>query len=99
MEVADRAEAMLRERLDGLAVGRELSPYLTVAEAADLIRSRPQRVYDLVSSGRLSRFKDGSRTLVLRAEVERWLAGERTGPVARTLPPGARSRTRSEVAG
>jgi excisionase family DNA binding protein len=56
-------------RLDSNAPS-STSPYLTVGEAADLLRSRRQRVYDLLSSGRLTRFKDGGRTLVLRVEVE-----------------------------
>jgi excisionase family DNA binding protein len=48
----------------------EPSPYLSVPEAATLLRAKPQRVHDLLSAGKLTRFKDGGRTLVLRAEVE-----------------------------
>ena len=51
------------------------SPYMTVAEAADYIRSRPQRIYDLVSSQRLPKHKDGSRVLILRADLDRYLTG------------------------
>src|SRR4051794_37032382 len=47
-----------------------LSKYLTVSEAAEVLRAKPQRVYDLLSAGRLRRFKDGSRVLVLRDEVD-----------------------------
>jgi excisionase family DNA binding protein len=46
------------------------SPYLTTAEAADYLRCSRQRVHDLLSAGKLTRFKDGGRTLVLRVEVE-----------------------------
>jgi excisionase family DNA binding protein len=70
-EVADRVEAMLRERLDGLAVAD--SPYLTVAEAADLLRAKPQRVYDLLSSGRLPKYRDGARVLIRRADLDEHL--------------------------
>ena len=49
------------------------SPYLTVVEAAELLRCRRQRVDDLLSQRRLARYKDGSRTLVSRAEVEEYL--------------------------
>lgn len=74
---------ILLERIVGLAVERierserrTASPYLTVREAADLLRAKPQRVYDLLSSGRLTRFKDGARVLVSRAELEAYLRGE-----------------------
>jgi excisionase family DNA binding protein len=48
----------------------EASPYLTVPEAAVLMRCSRGRVDDLLSQGRLTRYKDGRRTLVLRREVE-----------------------------
>jgi excisionase family DNA binding protein len=85
-EVADRAEAILRERLE--AVEREPeSAYMTVPEAAELLRAKPQRVYDLLSARRLTRHKDGSRVLVLRAELESHLRG-----VAHPLPHRRQSR-------
>jgi len=63
------------------------SEFLSVAEAAELLRCKPQRIYDLVSDGRLERFKDGSRVLVRRADV-----------VAHVLPTGWQSRTGRTVA-
>jgi excisionase family DNA binding protein len=56
--------------LERLPTTEPPSPYLTTAEAAEYLRAKPQRVHDLLSSGRLGRFKDGSRTLFLRAELE-----------------------------
>jgi excisionase family DNA binding protein len=50
------------------------SPYLTIPEAADYLRCSRQRVDDLLSQGRLQRFKDGARTLVSRAEISDYLA-------------------------
>ena len=50
-----------------------VSPYLSVGEAAEMLRCRPQRVYDLLSRRRISRFKDGSRVLVSRSELEAYL--------------------------
>lgn len=94
VEVASRAEAILRERLEEVG-SPAASPYLTVAEAAELLRSSRQRVYDLVSDGRLTRRKDGSRVLVARAEIEAYLAG---GAVALASPTRPQSRTGSGVA-
>lgn len=54
----------------------ELPPppeYATVVEAAEILRAKPQRVYDLLSARVLTRHKDGSRTLVERAELEAYL--------------------------
>jgi len=64
--------ADLEERIVALA-HQSLSPYVTICEAADLLRCRRQRVDDLLSQRRLSRLKDGSRTLISRAEVEEYL--------------------------
>ena len=64
------------------------SPYFTITEAAEYARAKPHRVYDLLSAGRLTRFKDGSRVLVSRAELEAYLSG-----VAHQLPTARQSRT------
>jgi len=71
--IAQRAAEIVLERQGVTAAST--SPYLTIPEAAELLRSKRQRVDDLLSSGRLSRFKDGSRTLVSRAELEQHVAG------------------------
>lgn len=73
------------------------SPYLTVAEAADYLRASRQRVYDLLSAGRLTRHKDGSRVLVSRAELDAYLAGAELPhrcPPPRNPSSHKRSRTR-----
>ena len=64
------------------------SPYFTITEAAEYARSKPHRIYDLLSAGRLTRFKDGSRVLVSRAELAAHLSG-----VAPSLPTTSQSRT------
>jgi excisionase family DNA binding protein len=61
-----RARAIRRER-EG--------EYLTVVEAAERLRAKPQRVYDLLSAGRLRRYKDGARVLVKRADLDTYVAG------------------------
>lgn len=83
--VARRAAEIVLERLPADRNGPE-SEFLSVAEAAELLRSSRQRVYDLLSDGRLTRHKDGSRVLVERAEL-----------VAHLRPTASRGRTRSGV--
>jgi excisionase family DNA binding protein len=74
MELAARVVEL--ERRLAAITPRPVSPYLTVLEAAELLRCRRQRVDDLLSQCRLSRFKDGSRTLLSRTEVEEYLRRE-----------------------
>ena len=50
--------------------------YLSVPEAAEVLRCRPQRIYDLLSRGRLSRYRDGSRVLLSRSELEQYLQAD-----------------------
>jgi excisionase family DNA binding protein len=88
--IAERAAAIVLHRLNKPAAE---SPFMTVAEAATYARCKPQRIYDLLSSRRLTRHKDGSRTLIQRAELEAYLAattGPRTG--GRTDSISARHR-------
>lgn len=66
--IAQRAAEIVIARTSSDRNGRE-SDFLTVAEVAELLRSKPQRVYDLLCDGRLTRHKDGSRVLVARAEL------------------------------
>jgi excisionase family DNA binding protein len=69
------AEAVLaiagavQARLQPMAAPVE-SPFLTVREAASYIRAKPQRIYDLLSSGRVPKHKDGARVLILRADLD-----------------------------
>lgn len=54
-------------------IPQEPSPYLTVAEAAVYLRASRQRVYDLLSSRRLPRHKDGTRVLIRRTDLDAYL--------------------------
>lgn len=66
-EIAQRAAQLTRQlELDA----NPPSPYMTVDEAAEFLRCKAKRIYDLRSSGRLARFSEGGRALVLRAEIE-----------------------------
>lgn len=62
--------------------------YLSVREAANILRCRPQRIHDLLSQRRLTRVKEGRRTLVLRGELEAYLRGE---PGSWSTPPRRRA--------
>jgi excisionase family DNA binding protein len=50
-----------------------VSPYMTIPEAAEYLRCSRQRIDDLCSQRRLTRHKDGRRTLIARAEIEQHL--------------------------
>lgn len=93
-ELGDEAIDRIAVRAAEIAVARlaesaQRSPYVSIPEAAELLRCRRQRVDDLLSQRRLTRVKEGRRTLVLRAEVEAYLRGEPTG--AWTTPPRRRA--------
>jgi excisionase family DNA binding protein len=54
---------------------RRAEPFVDVDEAAGFLRCDRQRIYDLCSSGRLTRHKDGSRVLISRMELEAHVNG------------------------
>jgi excisionase family DNA binding protein len=82
-ELVERVTARVLEELEAPA----RPEFLTVQEAAELLRAKPQRVYDLLSSHQLQGFKDGSRVLVRRADL-----------VAHLLPRNGQSRMSRSVA-
>lgn len=61
-----------------------VSPYMTVVEAAEHLRCSRQRIDDLCSQRRLTRVKEGARTLVRRDEIESYLQGGRSQGRRRT---------------
>jgi excisionase family DNA binding protein len=71
--IAQRTAEIVLARLDGQCGRESASLFLTVPEAAAVLRSKRQRVDDLLSSGRLSRVKDGSRTLIRREQLLAYL--------------------------
>jgi excisionase family DNA binding protein len=64
------ALAAYAERAD---TAEQPSEYLSVEECAHVLRTSRQRIYDLCSSGRLCRTKDGARTLIRRADLDAYL--------------------------
>jgi len=68
--IAARAAELMAEKLPK---AEPPSPYFTVQEASEYLRCSRQRIYDLLSAGRLTRRKDGARVLLSRAELEGYL--------------------------
>jgi excisionase family DNA binding protein len=77
----------------GYVTKPEAPPFLNVEDAAEFLAAKPQRIYDLLSSGRLTRFKDGSRVLVSRAELE-----VHVGAAPAQLPPPETGQLRRQEA-
>lgn len=74
--LAENVKVLLLEELNKVWDDRLSSgPYMNVSEAADYLRCSRQRIHDLLSAGKLDRFKDGSRTLVLRDQLESYVRG------------------------
>jgi excisionase family DNA binding protein len=75
--IAQQAAEIVLAQLEEVACDRAVapSPFLTIPEAAAMLRSKRQRVDDLLSAGRLTRHKDGARTLVSRVELLAYLNG------------------------
>ena len=97
--IADSPAAvqLLRDLVGDPAGQPSASGYCTVGEASELLRSQRQRVYDLLSVGKLTRYKDGGRTLLSRVEIENYIAeGAFRGdtPVTPALEPHPGSRVR-----
>jgi excisionase family DNA binding protein len=53
--------------------------FMTIPETAELMRCSRQRVDDLLSARRLERVKDGTRTLLRRADVLAYLESGHNG--------------------
>lgn len=61
--------------------------HLTVREAADFLRIKERKLYDLVARGEVPHTRAGSKILFAGAELERWLAGRASGGGARAPIP------------
>jgi excisionase family DNA binding protein len=73
-EIARRAAeivlAELERRDAERAADQGSSPWLSIPEAAERLRCKPQRIYEMRTDGRLTRYKEGGRAVVSRVEVE-----------------------------
>ena len=76
--IARRAAELASAQVRSLGPSPD-SPLMTVPEAAEYLRCQRQRIDDLLSQKRLTRVKDGGRTLIRRG--------------ARGVPAGRADRT------
>jgi excisionase family DNA binding protein len=70
-EALDLLRAVLLEHEDHHEHHHERPAWMTVKEAAEYLRCKPQRIYDLRSSGQLPRHGDGARVLLHRDDLDR----------------------------
>lgn len=73
-QALDRLAELLAPRLAHRLTPEAASPWLDVAEAAEYLRCKPQRVYDLVHAGTLKPQRDGRRLLFHRDALDGHLA-------------------------
>jgi excisionase family DNA binding protein len=69
--LAQIVAALASEQASGELAGA--GPLLSICEAAVYLRCKRQRIDDLLYQRRLTRIKDGRRTLISRAELEQHL--------------------------
>jgi hypothetical protein len=75
-ELVERVADRVVRRLEALPTS-QTGDLLSIAEAAELLRCKPQRLYDLRSAGRLPRTVEGGRAVVRRSDIERLVSEER----------------------
>ncbi len=93
LELSDLEIAAIAEKVAAIIVSDGVRPrsqgpqrFLTPTEAAEYLRCSRQRIYDLCSAGTLSRFRDGTRVLISRAEID---AHVQRGATKASYPPHA----------
>ncbi len=74
LRLDDDALDRLAELVAGRANGHgRPEPWVGVTEAAEHLRCKPQRIYDLVSRDGIPHRHEGSRLLFRLSELDRWL--------------------------
>lgn len=68
-EIAKRAAALLP------TAEPAVSPWLNVTDAAERLRCRKDRIYDLIALGKLHPRRDGRRVLLHRDDLDAYLQG------------------------
>jgi excisionase family DNA binding protein len=75
-ELLEAVAGRVAELLAPLLMAPAASPWLDVSEAAEYLRCRPKRVYDLVSQRRIPAHRDGGRLLFRRDELDDYVLGD-----------------------
>ncbi len=73
IEFPDQIIDEIARRVAELVSTSQVSPLLTVSEAAEYLRCSPKRIYDLTGQRRIDFVKDGSRTLIRREALDTYL--------------------------
>jgi excisionase family DNA binding protein len=69
-EIAARAAALIPAAVPAS------SPWLNVADAAERLRCRKDRIYDLIALGKLHPRRDGRRVLFHRDDLDAYIEGQ-----------------------
>ncbi len=72
-QIARRAADLVAERQPST----ELSPWVSAPEVADRLRCDRDRIYDLISLGKLTPRRDGRRVLLHRDDLDAYLEASR----------------------
>ncbi|HEX4838589.1 MAG TPA: helix-turn-helix domain-containing protein [Solirubrobacteraceae bacterium] len=70
VEIAERAARLVPTG------AQPTSPWLNVAEAAELLRCSKDRIYDLIALGKLQPRRDGRRVLLRRDDLDAYVEGQ-----------------------
>jgi hypothetical protein len=73
-EFIERVAERVARRLENPGSRAPTGDFLSVPEAAAVLRCKPRRVYDLRSAGRLPRTTEGRRAVVRLSDIERLVA-------------------------
>lgn len=75
VELSDEQLEAIAERAAQIVLDRQtdLSPWLNTQQAADYLACTTDRLYDLKQVGHIPYYKDGSRLLFRRDELDEWL--------------------------
>ena len=80
VRLTDEQLAAIAERAAALVPSGapDVSPWLNVAEAAERLRCRKDRIYDLIALGKLHPRRDGRRVLLHRDDLDSYVEGRTT---------------------
>lgn len=72
----DQALEEIARRVAALLPAPAVDPLYSVAEAAEYLRCKRQRIYDLHAQGRVSACRDGARLLFRKSVLDAFVEGQ-----------------------